>query len=313
MTGMPVLEPWMLQSGRLPQEQACLVVRLDDWPGDVPLAPRPPVPLVGIGASSHPAATSCDVLVEEPVSLESLLAAIAAMPRPASAICSLLRATEALEIADAMAMESLTFAALQGSEDHLGWRDASPARAPGPPGEVHLSRDDDRLTITLDRPEAHNAIDRHMRDALYEAFEMVALDPSIAQVLLRGEGRFFSMGAELEEFGTTTDPMTAHAIRMRTLPAIPMARRREIVEVHVQGGAVGSGLELAAFAGRITCTPRAWFQLPEMAMGILPGAGGCVSIPRRIGRQRAALMILSGRKIDAQTALSWGLVDEIVG
>ena len=69
---------------------------------------------------------------------------------------------------------------------------------------------------------------------------------------------------------------------------------------------------MAAFARRITAGPRAWFQLPEIAMGVIPGAGGCISVPRRIGRQRAALMILSGRKIDARTALSWGLVDAIV-
>ncbi|MFN3798403.1 MAG: enoyl-CoA hydratase/isomerase family protein, partial [Sphingobium yanoikuyae] len=75
---------------------------------------------------------------------------------------------------------------------------------------------------------------------------------------------------------------------------------------------VGSGLEMAAFAGQITASADAWFHLPELAMGIIPGAGGCVSLSRRIGRQRAALMILSGKRINARTALGWGLVDTIM-
>ena len=85
------------------------------------------------------------------------------------------------------------------------------------------------------------------------------------------------------------------------------------LDVHVQGGCVGAGLELAAYAARFTAAPDAWFQLPELAMGILPGAGGCVSLTRRIGRQRAALMMLSGKRISASTALGWGLIDAIAG
>lgn len=69
---------------------------------------------------------------------------------------------------------------------------------------------------------------------------------------------------------------------------------------------------MVAFAGRVTASPNAWFQLPELAMGVIPGAGGCVSIPRRIGRQRTALMLLSGKRIDSRTALRWGLIDAIV-
>jgi enoyl-CoA hydratase/carnithine racemase len=70
-------------------------------------------------------------------------------------------------------------------------------------------------------------------------------------------------------------------------------------------------LEIAAFGNRVTATSNAWFQLPELVMGLIPGAGGCVSVPRRIGRQRAALMILSGRRVNAATALHWGLIDAI--
>jgi enoyl-CoA hydratase/carnithine racemase len=74
---------------------------------------------------------------------------------------------------------------------------------------------------------------------------------------------------------------------------------------------VGAGIELAAFAGKLTAREDAFFQLPEVAMGLVPGAGGTVSIPRRIGRQRTAYLALSGLPVDAITARQWGLIDEI--
>ena len=75
---------------------------------------------------------------------------------------------------------------------------------------------------------------------------------------------------------------------------------------------VGLRPELATFAARLTASPAAWFQLPEDGMGILPGFGGCVSVPRRVGRRRAALMMLSGKRIGGLTALQWRLVDALV-
>jgi enoyl-CoA hydratase/carnithine racemase len=151
-----------------------------------------------------------------------------------------------------------------------------------------------------------------MRDELAEAFTLAVLDTSIAEVLLRAEGRTFSLGAELGEFGTTTDPATAFAIRAQTLPAHALARCADRLTVHVHGGCVGSGLEMAAWGQRVTATPQAWFQLPELAMGVLPGAGGCVALTRRIGRQRTALLVLSGKRLNARQALDWGLIDAIV-
>jgi enoyl-CoA hydratase len=131
-------------------------------------------------------------------------------------------------------------------------------------------------------------------------------------VRLCGAGKAFCVGADLDEFGTTRDPDVAHTIRMETLPALAIIPCAHKFAAHVQGACVGAGLEMAAFANRLTATPDAWFQLPELAMGLIPGAGGCVSVPRRIGRARAALMILSGRRIGAKTALDWGLIDAIV-
>ena len=80
-------------------------------------------------------------------------------------------------------------------------------------------------------------------------------------------------------------------------------------EVH--GQVLGSGLEMAAFCGHVTCTRGATLGLPELAMGLVPGAGGTVSVTRRIGRWRTAYLVLSGETVDPPTALEWGLVDAI--
>ena len=80
-------------------------------------------------------------------------------------------------------------------------------------------------------------------------------------------------------------------------------------EVH--GQVLGSGLEMAAFCGRVVCRPGATLGLPELSLGLIPGAGGTVSITRRIGRWRTAYLVLSGQTIDPQTALDWGLVDAL--
>jgi enoyl-CoA hydratase/carnithine racemase len=177
---------------------------------------------------------------------------------------------------------------------------------------VEVRRDGVVLEIWLDRPWAGNAIDRPIRDGLVEAFDLAALDPTITTVKLRGVGKTFSLGADLHEFGTTRDPATAHHIRQLSLPARAATRCADRLDVHVQGACVGSGLELACYAARLTASPRAWFQLPELAMGILPGAGGCVSLTRRIGRQKTAAMILSGHRLTARQALSWGFIDAII-
>lgn len=225
----------------------------------------------------------------------------------------LLSAIEGLPVKQALVAESLAYGLLQGSAEHARWlAERSPPEAL-PPGRVQLERHGDCLAITLDRPAAHNAIDRAMRDGLREAFELAALDPEIERVTLVGAGKAFCVGADLGEFGTTRDPATAHAIRMATLPAFAIADCADKLEVHVQGACVGAGLEMAAFARRITATATAWFQLPELAMGLILGAGGCVSVSRRIGTTRTAELVLSGKRISAKTALDWGLIDAIEG
>ncbi|PXA82873.1 enoyl-CoA hydratase/isomerase family protein [Nostoc sp. 3335mG] len=302
----------MLQADWRDDGRAYVLVDLASWPADLPIDPLPPVPVIGVGPAAHPQARRVDMLVEPPITLDMLASRIAGTPRTAATLIQLLRAIDGLPPERALPLESFAFAMLQAGAEHRAWLDRRTPAPPAAPGTLHATREGDQLDLLIDRPQARNAIDRAMRDALHEAFALAAIDPGIARIRLRGRGRCFSMGADLAEFGTTRDPAEAHSIRARTLPAHMIARRAAIIDVHVQGGCVGSGLEMAAFAGRITAEHDAWFQLPEVAMGIIPGAGGCVSIPRRIGRQRAATLMISGQRLRADVALRWGLVDALV-
>jgi enoyl-CoA hydratase/carnithine racemase len=272
----------------------------------------PPWPVIGLGDRMHPLAAALDAVIEPPIRTETIARQVLAMPQAAAVTVQLLRLLPSLSIEEGLTAESLAYAVLQGSEEHVRWRLANTRRPDRSAGKVAVTREGSRLTITLDHPESGNAIDRTMRDQLFEAFSLAMLDSEIESVSLRASGKAFSLGAELSEFGTTADPATAHAIRARTLPARVAAQCAERLDAHVRGACVGAGLELAAWARRITAFPAAWFQLPELAMGILPGAGGCVSLVRRIGRQRTALMILSGKRLSAPQALGWGLVDAVV-
>jgi enoyl-CoA hydratase/carnithine racemase len=207
--------------------------------------------------------------------------------------------------------ESRAYADLQGGPEFARWLAERGPAAPQPSAEpVLLAREGDHLTITLHRPECHNAVDVALRDALVEAFALVAADP-VLTATVRGAGPSFSSGGDLREFGTFPDPGTAHAVRLERLPARALVAVADRVTAEVHGHCVGAGAELATFCHRVVAHPGTTFRLPEVAMGLVPGQGGTVSLPRRIGPARTAWLALSGEPIDAPTALEWGLVDEI--
>ena len=118
---------------------------------------------------------------------------------------------------------------------------------------------------------------------------MAASDPSIAAVRLIGAGRSFSSGGDLDEFGSFPDPATAHVTRLTRSPARLAHLLGDRLEVHLHGACMGAGIELPAFARRVVATDDVAIALPEVGLGLIPGAGGTVSLPRRIGRQRTAL------------------------
>ncbi len=212
---------------------------------------------------------------------------------------------------DGLVAESESYAVLQAGSEFTAWITERGPAVPAPSAEpVRLERSGDHLTITLQRPECHNAVDVSMRDALVDAFALVAADLALT-VTLEGDGSSFCSGGDLREFGTFPDPATAHAIRLERLPARSLALVADRVTARVHGHCIGAGVELAAFCSRVVAAMDTTFRLPEVAMGLVPGQGGTVSLPRRIGARRTAWLALAGRPIDAETALEWGLVDEI--
>jgi len=175
---------------------------------------------------------------------------------------------------------------------------------------VLVDRAGDQLTITLYRPERRNALDATMREALVDALAIGHAAPEL-DVTLRGAGPDFSSGGDLDEFGSAADVVSAYLVRIDRHPGWFIHQMRDRVSAEVHGACIGAGVELPAFASRIVAAPDTFVVLPEVSVGLIPGAGGTVSITKRIGRWRAAWLGLSGARLDAETALAWGLVDEI--
>jgi enoyl-CoA hydratase/carnithine racemase len=150
-----------------------------------------------------------------------------------------------------------------------------------------------------------------MRDALCDAFELVELDPTITEVHICGDGPSFCSGGDLDEFGTAIDAGAAHLLRIDRSVGRRIHDHADRVTAHLHGACIGAGIELSAFAARVVAVPDAVIGLPEVAMGLIPGAGGTISLPRRIGRHRTAYLALSGTRIGAELAQRWGLVDSV--
>jgi enoyl-CoA hydratase/carnithine racemase len=242
-----------------------------------------------------------------------LTAAVEACPRSALVLTSLLKQTVQLPLAQALAAEASAYSTLLAGPEFARWlADRGPARAPRADDQSRLAvrRDGDLLHVRLSRVVRRNAFDAAMRVALSEALDIALLDPSVL-VRLSGDGPVFSAGGDLDEFGSATDPATAWVVRVSDSPAHSLARLAARTEAFVHGACAGAGVELPAFAGRLVSDPDATFCLPELAMGLLPGAGGTVSLPRRIGRWRSLWLALTGVALDARTALDWGLVDAL--
>jgi enoyl-CoA hydratase/carnithine racemase len=298
--------------GTLPQSEAEIAAA-------VPALASLPAPSIAITAEElAPAAAAlargCDLNVHDRAELSPVLAGIDSAPLAAAALVQLLRAGEGVSIEAGLVLESLVYSTLQAGPEFAAWREqrGAPKLRPPPKGPAVLAaREGERLHVTLARPEKRNAFSAEMRDGLVEALRVAVCDPGIREVRLDGAGPDFCSGGDLDEFGTLPDPATAHVVRTTRSPARLLAAIAPRVVAVVHGACVGAGVELPAFAGRLVARADASFWLPELSLGLVPGAGGTVSLPRRIGRQRTAWLALSGRAIDAETALVWGLIDEL--
>jgi enoyl-CoA hydratase/carnithine racemase len=242
---------------------------------------------------------------------EFVLQRIAGTPTAAVTLAWLLRSAAFADVPGGLAAESAAYSTLLASSEFRRWLSArGRPRPPDGPDRVRLARDGNVLRVTLARPGRRNAVDTLMRGALLQALDLARWDAEL-RVEIDAEGPSFSAGGDLDEFGTATDPATAHLIRVSASVGQAIHDLRDRVTVHVHGACFGAGIELPAFAGHLVAAPDSRFALPEVAMGAIPGAGGTVSIPRRIGRGRALWFGLTGEVLDAERALAWGLIDEI--
>jgi enoyl-CoA hydratase/carnithine racemase len=187
--------------------------------------------------------------------------------------------------------------------------------------QIRLEREGCLAVLTLDRPSKRNALDAVLWAQLGERGRALAADPPRV-VILRGEGAHFSAGMDLS---------MSNPLLQRIVPAMmekDAVAARAVIEdlkgwvgslteipcpviASIEGACAGGGLEVALTADLRVAAEGSFFSLPELQVGLAPDVGGSTRLSALIGRARATEMILTGCRIDAQTALSWGLVNRV--
>lgn len=167
--------------------------------------------------------------------------------------------------------------------------------------------------LTINRPDKLNALNREVLTALEQAFSRAMGDSGVGAVVITGAGeKAFVAGADIAEFQGLS-PAQAQALAQRgqeLFSAIEQAPKPVIAAVN--GFALGGGMELAMACHLRVASENAKFGQPEVKLGLIPGYGGTQRLPRLVGRGRALELLLTGRMIDAATALAWGLVNRVV-
>ncbi|UWE17610.1 3-hydroxyacyl-CoA dehydrogenase NAD-binding domain-containing protein [Herbaspirillum huttiense] len=176
--------------------------------------------------------------------------------------------------------------------------------AAGETPPVHLAREGAILVVTIDNPPV-NALGVAVRRGLMSAIEEGEADAGVAAILVTGAGRNFIGGADIREFGKPPQSPLLTELCNR----IEACNKPVLAAIH--GAALGGGLEVALAAHYRVALGNARLGLPEVQLGLLPGAGGTQRTPRLIGAQAALDMMLTGRHLSAKEALSLGLVDQL--
>ncbi len=185
--------------------------------------------------------------------------------------------------------------------------------APRPLFLERAGTDGEIVVVTLDRPEVLNAIDDAMLAALHSAIDGLEADPGVRAVVLGGAGdRAFSTGMDLKErAGFSDDDLRAQ--RGRIIELVRQVHELPLPTVAaVEGFALGGGFELALACDLIVASSAAVFGLPEVRVGIFPGGGSTRTLTWLVGPARARDVILSGRRLTAPEAETWGIVARVV-
>jgi enoyl-CoA hydratase/carnithine racemase len=167
--------------------------------------------------------------------------------------------------------------------------------------------------VTLNRPKALNAYSVQMRDDLYEVLRAIKDDDEVRVTIIKGAGdKAFCAGADLTEFLTAPSAIEARQIRFRRdLWKLFLSIPQPLIAA-VHGYVLGSGMEIAACCDIRIASEDTVFGLPEVGLGIIPGAGGTQTIPRVMGLSRSLDMLLTGRRLNGREARDTGLVNRVV-
>ena len=173
-------------------------------------------------------------------------------------------------------------------------------------GTVHYEKKDDVALLTVDNPPV-NPLSSGVRQGLHDGVSQALADDAVKAIVLTGAGRAFIAGADISEFGAaaTQGPGLHEVLTM-------MENSTKPIVAAINGTAFGGGLEVALCCDYRVAAPKAPVGLPEVKLGLLPGAGGTQRLPRLIGAEKALQFILSGDPIPAPQAKALGIVDEVV-
>ena len=182
--------------------------------------------------------------------------------------------------------------------------------SPQPAETVLVSIDGPVGLIRLNRPEALNALNLQLTTELTGALDRLEADPAIHAIVLTGNDRAFAAGADIKEIAEKT-LAEVHEEELITATWERVVRCRKPVIAAVSGHAAGGGCELAMMCDIIVASETSRFSLPEVRLGVIPGAGGTQRLTRLVGKVVAMDMILSGRAMQAEEALARGLVSRV--
>jgi enoyl-CoA hydratase/carnithine racemase len=174
---------------------------------------------------------------------------------------------------------------------------------------VKVALDGNVAVVTLDRPP-HNFVSVEFMRDLADACDAVDADPAARAIVLQAEGKSFSAGAD---FSSPNDRVASgmEGINALYVEAVRLYSVETPIVAAVQGAAIGAGLGLALVADFRVVSPEARFSANFVKLGFHPGFGITYALPRIVGEQKAALMMLTGRRIKGDEALAWGLADEL--
>lgn len=165
--------------------------------------------------------------------------------------------------------------------------------------------------ISLDRPDVLNAFNVQMRDDLSQALSAVHDDSDVRALLITGQGRAFCAGADLTEFGTAPSQTVARRVRWERDVWEQLLEVPAPVVAAVHGYCIGSGIEIALLCDIRIGAEGAVFAMPEVQLGMIPAAGGTQTVPRIAGWSSAMDLLLTGRRIGSEEALSIGLLTRL--